>query len=95
MAKFKTGTIYSGVANVRIVDEHGAHTAEITIGGAFEPKAFDKALRDKWDYESSDGSAFRVCKRISPITKTASKYRVLTSEIMGCPSFEVLPDTEE
>ena len=95
MAKYKTGTIYAGVATVRVVDEQGAHTEAITIGGAVDPKSFDKALRDRWDYESPDGSEFRVCKRISPVTKTASKYRVLTAEIMECPSFEVLPDNSE
>lgn len=95
MAKYKTGTIYAGTAAVRIVDENGARTENITIGGATDPKSYDKALREKWDYETPDGSGFRVCKRISLVSKMASKYRVLTSEIMDCPSFEVLPNEQE
>lgn len=95
MAKYKTGTIYAGAARVRIVDEEGAHTEVIEIGGATSSKAYDKGLRDKWDYETVDGSGFRVCKRISQVEKNQYKYRVLVSEIMECPSFEILSNKQE
>lgn len=93
MAKYKTGTIYAGVATVRIVNENGVRTERIELG-AIDPKAYDKELRDKWEYEMSDGSGFCICKRISPVVKSEHKYRVLVSEIMECPSFEILPNEQ-
>lgn len=87
MAKYKTGTIYSGRANVRIMTEEGARIESVTIGGVVAEKEFDRILRARYDYE--DGDKFMYTHRISDIEKVGAKYRVLTAELMECPSFEV------
>ena len=93
MAKYKTGTIYSGRATVRFVDLNGMRYETIIIDGAADDKLFDKVLRDKYDYE--DGEHFMQTRRTSPVTKVASHYRVLTSDLIDCPSFEITDKTDE
>lgn len=87
MAKYKTGTIYSGRANVRIMTECGARVESVTFGGAVTEKDFDRQLKARYDFE--DGDKFLYAHRISGIEKVGAKYRVLTAELMECPSFEV------
>ena len=88
MAKYKTGTIYGGRANVRIMTEEGTRIEAVTIGGAVTDKEFDKQLMARYDFD--DGEKFTHTRRIGDVEKVGAKYRVLTSEIMGCPSFEVI-----
>lgn len=88
MAKYKTGTVYGGRANVRIMTENGAHVESVTIGGAVTEKEFDKQLTARYDFE--DGNKFTHTRRISDVEKVGAKYRVLTAELMECPSFEVV-----
>lgn len=88
MGKYKTGTIYGGRANVRIMTENGARVESVTIGGAVTEKEFDKQLTARYDFE--DGDTFTHTRRIGDIEKVGAKYRVLTSELMECPSFEVV-----
>lgn len=88
MGKYKTGTIYSGRANVRIMTEEGARVESVTFGGAVTEKEFDRILAARYDYE--DGDKFMHTRRIGDIEKVGAKYRVLTTELMQCPSFEVV-----
>lgn len=88
MAKYKSGTIYGGRANVRIMTEEGAHVEAVTIGGAVTEKEFDHQLMARYDYE--DGDKFMHVRRIGDVEKVGAKYRVLTSEIVECPSFEIV-----
>lgn len=88
MGKYKTGTIYGGCANVRIMTEKGARVESITIGGAVKEKDFDRQLAARYDYE--DGDNFTHTRRISDVKKVGAKFRVLTAELMECPSFEVV-----
>ena len=88
MGKYKTGTIYSGRANVRFMTEQGARVRVVTLGGAVTEKEFDRQLTARYDYEAGD--EFMHTKRISDVEKVGAKYRVLTAELMGCPSFEVV-----
>lgn len=87
MGKYKTGTIYGGRANVRIMTEEGAHVEVVTFGGAVTAKEFDKQLTSRFDYE--DGEKFMHARRIGDVEKVGAKFRVLTAELMECPSFEV------
>lgn len=88
MGKYKTGTIYGGRANVRIMTESGAHVEPVTIGGAVTCKEFDRILKARYDYE--DGDKFMHTSRLGDVEKVGTKYRVLTAELMECPSFEVV-----
>lgn len=88
MGKYKTGTIYGGRANVRIMTESGARVESVTIGGAVSEKDFDRILVARYDYE--DGDNFTHTRRIGDVEKVGAKYRVLTAELMECPSFEVV-----
>ena len=88
MGKYKTGTIYGGRANVRIMTEEGARVKSVTLGGAVTEKEFDRQLVARYDYE--DGDKFMHARRIGDVEKVGAKYRVLTAEIMECPSFEVV-----
>ena len=88
MGKYKTGTIYGGRANVRIMTENGARVELVTIGGAVAEKEFDKQLVARYDFE--DGDRFTHTRRIGDVEKVGAKYRVLTAELMECPSFEVV-----
>ena len=88
MGKYKTGTIYGGRANVRIMTENGARVESVTIGGAVKEKEFDSQLVARYDYE--DGDTFTHTRRISDVEKVGAKFRVLTAELMECPSFEVV-----
>lgn len=88
MGKYKTGTIYGGRANVRIMTESGARVESVTIGGAVTEKEFDKRVSARYDFE--DGDSFTHTRRISDVEKVGAKYRVLTAELMECPSFEVV-----
>lgn len=88
MGKYKTGTIYGGRANVRIMTESGSRVESVTIGGVVTEKEFDKQLSARYDFE--DGDRFTHTRRISDVEKVGAKYRVLTAELMGCPSFEVV-----
>ena len=88
MAKYKTGTIYGGRANVRIMTEEGTHIESVTIGGAVTEKEFDRQLVARYDFE--DGDRFTHTRRIGDVEKVSAKYRVLTAELMECPSFEVI-----
>lgn len=88
MGKYKTGTIYGGRANVRIMTEEGSHVEAVTIGGAVTEKEFDKQLSARYDFE--DGDRFTHMRRIGDVEKVGAKYRVLTAELMECPSFEVV-----
>lgn len=88
MGKYKTGTIYGGRANVRIMTETGARVESVTIGGAVTEKEFDKLVIARYDFE--DGDRFTHTRRIGDVEKVGAKYRVLTAEIMECPSFEVI-----
>ena len=88
MGKYKTGTIYGGRANVRIMTENGARVESVTIGGAVSEKEFDKQLTSRYDFE--DGDRFTHTCRLDDIEKVGAKYRVLTAELMECPSFEVV-----
>lgn len=88
MGKYKTGTIYGGRANVRIMTETGARVESVTIGGAVKEKEFDRQLVARYDYE--DGDSFMHTRRISDVEKVGAKFRVLTAELMECPSFEVV-----
>ena len=87
MGKYKTGTIYGGRANVRIMTEDGAYIKSVTLGGAVTEKEFDRNLTAHYDYE--DGDKFMHARRIGDVVKVGAKYRVLTAELMECPSFEV------
>ena len=87
MAKYKTGTIYSGRANVRFMTEKDTRIEVVTIGGAVSEKDFDRQLKMRYDYE--DGDKYTYTRRIGDIEKVGAKYRVLTAELMLCPSFEV------
>lgn len=87
MGKYKTGTIYGGRANVRLMTECGARVESVTFGGAVTEKEFDRQLVTRYDFE--DGEKFMHARRISGIEKVSAKYRVLTAELMECPSFEV------
>ena len=86
--KYKTGTIYGGRANVRIMTESGARVEAVTIGEAVTEKEFDRQLVARYDFE--DGDKFTHVRRIGDVKKASAKYRVLTAEITECPSFEVL-----
>lgn len=88
MGKYKTGTIYGGRANVRIMTENGARVETLTVGGAVTEKEFDKRVTARYDFE--DGDKFTHTRRISDVEKVGAKYRVLTAELMECPSFEVV-----
>ena len=88
MGKYKTGTIYGGRANVRIMTENGARVELVTIGGAVTEKEFDKQIATRYDFE--DGDRFTHTCRIGDVEKVCAKYRVLTAELMECPSFEVV-----
>lgn len=88
MGKYKTGTIYGGRANVRIMTEEGARVKAVTLGGAVTEKEFDRQLVARYDYE--DGDQFTHARRIGDVEKVGAKYRVLTAELMECPSFEVV-----
>lgn len=88
MGKYKTGTIYGGRANVRIMTETGARVESVTIGGAVTEKEFDRILKARYDYE--DGDKFMHTSRLGDVEKVGAKYRVLTAELMECPSFEVI-----
>lgn len=88
MGKYKTGTIYGGRANVRIMTEEGARVKSVTLGGAVTEKEFDRQLVARYDYD--DGDRFTHTRRIGDIEKFGAKYRVLTAELMECPSFEVI-----
>ena len=88
MGKYKTGTIYGGRANVRIMTENGARVESVTIGGAVTEKEFDKRMTARYDFE--DGDRFTHTRRIGDVEKVGAKYRVLTAELMECPSFEVV-----
>lgn len=88
MGKYKTGTIYGGRANVRIMTESGARVESVTIGGAVSEKEFDRILKARYDYE--DGDKFTHTSRLGDVEKVGAKYRVLTAELMECPSFEVV-----
>lgn len=88
LGKYKTGTIYGGRANVRIMTENGARVESVTIGGAVTEKEFDKQVTARYDFE--DGDKFTHTRRISDVEKVGAKYRVLTAELMECPSFEVV-----
>ena len=88
MGKYKNGTIYGGRANVRIMTENGARVELVTIGGAVSEKEFDKQLIARYDFE--DGDRFTHTRRIGDVEKVGAKYRVLTAEIMECPSFEIV-----
>lgn len=88
MGKYKTGTIYCGRANVRIMTETGMHVEPVIIGGAVKEKEFDRQLVSRYDYE--DGDSFTHTHRISDVEKFGAKFRVLTAELMECPSFEVV-----
>lgn len=88
MGKYKTGTIYGGRANVRIMTENGARVESVTIGGAVTEKEFDKQVTARYDFE--DGDRFTHTRRIGDVEKVGAKYRVLTAELMDCPSFEVV-----
>ena len=88
MGKYKSGTIYGGRANVRIMTEEGARVESITIGGAVTEKEFDKQVTARYDFE--DGDKFTHARRIGDVEKVGAKYRVLTAELMECPSFEVV-----
>lgn len=88
MGKYKTGTIYGGRANVRIMTETGARVESVTIGGAVTEKEFDKLVTAHYDFE--DGDRFTHTRRIGDVEKVGAKYRVLTAELMECPSFEVI-----
>ena len=88
MGKYKTGTIYGGRANVRIMTENGARVELVTIGGAVTEKEFDKQVTARYDFE--DGDRFTHTRRIGDVEKVGAKYRVLTKELMECPSFEVV-----
>ena len=88
MGKYKTGTIHGGRANVRIMTEEGARVESVTIGGAVTEKEFDRQLKARFDYE--DGDKFTHTRRIGDVEKVGAKYRVLTAELMECPSFEVI-----
>lgn len=88
MAKYKTGTIYGGRAKVRIMTEEGTRIESLTIGGAVTAKEFDKQLTARYDFD--DGDKFTHTRRIGDIEKVGAKYRVLTAELMQCPSFEVI-----
>lgn len=88
MGKYKTGTIYGGRANVRIMTESGARVEAVTIGEAVTEKEFDRQLVARYDFE--DGDNFTHVRRIGDVKKVSAKYRVLTTEITECPSFEVL-----
>lgn len=88
MGKYKTGTIYGGRANVRIMTENGARVELVTIGGAVTEKEFDKQVAARYDFE--DGDRFTHTRRIGDVEKVGAKYRVLTAELMECPSFEVV-----
>ena len=88
MGKYKTGTIYGGRANVRIMTENGARVESVTIGGAVTEKEFDKQITARYDFE--DGDKFTHTRRIGDVEKVGAKYRVLTAELMECPSFEVV-----
>lgn len=88
MGKYKTGTIYGGRANVRIMTDNGAHVDLVTIGGAVSEKEFDKQLTAQYDFD--DGDEFTHTRRLGDVEKVRAKYRVLTAELMECPSFEVV-----
>lgn len=88
MGKYKTGTIYGGRANVRIMTENGARVELVTIGGAVTEKEFDKQLTARYDFE--DGEKFTHTRRIGDVEKVSARYRVLTAELKLCPSFEVI-----
>jgi hypothetical protein len=88
MGKYKTGTMYGGRAKVRIMTETGARVESVTIGGAVTEKEFDKQLTARYDFE--DGDRFTHTRRIGDVEKVGAKYRVLTAELMECPSFEVV-----
>lgn len=88
MGKYKTGTIYCGRANVRIMTENGARVESVTIGGAVTEKEFDKLMTARYDFD--DGDRFTHMRRIGDVEKVGAKYRVLTAELMECPSFEVI-----
>lgn len=88
MGKYKTGTIYGGRATVRIMTENGARVESVTIGGAVTEKEFDKQVTARYDFE--DGDRFTHTRRIGDVEKVGAKYRVLTAELMECPSFEVV-----
>lgn len=88
MGKYKTGTIYGGRANVRIMTETGARVESVTIGGAVTEKDFDRQIVARYDFE--DGDKFTHVRRIGDVEKVGAKYRVLTAELMECPSFEVV-----
>ena len=88
MGKYKTGTIYGGRANVRIMTEEGARVKSVTLGGAVTEKEFDRQLKARYDYE--DGDKFMHTHRIGDVEKVGAKFRVLTAELMECPSFEVV-----
>lgn len=88
MGKYKTGTIYGGRANVRIMTESGTRVESVTIGGAVSEKEFDRILTARYEYD--DGDKFTHTRRIGDVEKVGAKYRVLTAEIMECPSFEVV-----
>lgn len=87
MGKYKTGTIYGGRANVRIMTEGGGHVEVVTFGGAVNEKEFDKQLTARYNYD--DGDKFMHARRIGDVVKVSAKFRVLTAELMECPSFEV------
>lgn len=93
MAKYKTGTIYSGRAKVRMIDHEGVRYETLTIDGAADEKLFDKVLREKYDYE--DGAHFLQTKRTTPVVKVGSHYRVLMSDLIDCPSFEITDKSDE
>lgn len=88
MGKYKTGTIYSGRADVRVMTEKGSRVESITIGGAVTEKEFDKQVTARYDFE--DGDMFAHMHRIGDVEKVGTKYRVLTAELMECPSFEIV-----
>ena len=88
MAKYKTGTIYGGRANVRIMTEEGTRIESVTIGGAVTEKDFDRQLTARYDFD--DGEKFTHTRRISDVEKVGAKYRVLTAELKLCPSFEII-----
>ena len=88
MGKYKTGTIYGGCANVRKMTESGSFVELVTIGGAVTEKEFDRLLVARYDFE--DGDKFMHARRIGDVKKVGAKYRVLTAELMECPSFEVV-----
>lgn len=88
MGKYKTGTIYGGRANVRIMTEKGSRVESVTIGGAVTEKEFDRQLAASYDYE--DGDNFMHTRRIGDVEKVGAKFRVLTAELTECPSFEIV-----